>query len=279
METNVATTLPGIMPTPLPTTREERGRQIAQRGGIRQIGAHYAVPSQSPGAEVPTYLVDVITQSCTCPDHELRGRSTRCKHQEAVWYWIAWEGVVNVTDGNGTAPPPKKRKTYPQNWAAYDEAQTMEKERIQVLLKALLLACIVEPVRDPHAPGRPPIPLADAVFSAIMKVYTTFSSRRSATDIRGCAERGHIAAPPHYSSINRFLESDKTTPILIRLVEESAGPLAQIENDRGPKHHIAHKWNRRHGKCGRSCFVQYQHIHPFCCKCTNCKNASTRTWL
>ena len=231
METGTAITLPGIEPAPLPTTREERGRQIAQRGGIRQIGVRYAVPSQTPGGDAPTYLVDVIAQSCTCPDHELRGRSTRCKHQEAVWYWIAWEGVVN-TNGTGTAPP-KKRKTYPQNWAAYDEAQTMEKERIQVLLKALLLACIVEPVRQPGAPGRPRIPLADAVFSVIMKVYTTFSSRRSATDIRGCAERGHIAAPPHYSSINRFLESDKTTPILIQLIEESAAPLAQIENDRG----------------------------------------------
>jgi len=32
---------------PLPTTREERGRQIAQLGGIRKLGAGYVVPSQS----------------------------------------------------------------------------------------------------------------------------------------------------------------------------------------------------------------------------------------
>ncbi len=33
--------------SPLPTTREERGRQIAKRGGIRKVGARYAVPSQT----------------------------------------------------------------------------------------------------------------------------------------------------------------------------------------------------------------------------------------
>lgn len=33
--------------SPLPTTREERGREIAKLGGIRALGAGYVVPSQS----------------------------------------------------------------------------------------------------------------------------------------------------------------------------------------------------------------------------------------
>jgi hypothetical protein len=62
MDINTATTLPGIEPSPLPTTREERGRQIAQRGGIRKVGARYAVPSQTPGAESPVYVVDIVDE-------------------------------------------------------------------------------------------------------------------------------------------------------------------------------------------------------------------------
>lgn len=55
---------------PLPTTREERGRQIAKRGGIKTVGSRYAVPSES--ATASRYLVDIIEESCTCPDWELR---------------------------------------------------------------------------------------------------------------------------------------------------------------------------------------------------------------
>ena len=70
---------------PLPT-REQRGREIAQRGGIRQIGTRYIVPSQSINAECPTYVVDLIEQTCTCPDYELRRKP--CKHYEACLFWL-----------------------------------------------------------------------------------------------------------------------------------------------------------------------------------------------
>lgn len=211
---------------PLPTTREERGRQIAKQGGIQRLGAMYVVPSQSPGAAMPTYIVDIIDETCTCPDYELRRNAQgRCKHQEAVWFWLAWEGTVSAPD---VVEAPAKRKTYRQNWAAYNEAQTTEKARIELLLKSLCEG-IEEPARRPGR-GRPRIPVRDAIFSAVMKVYTTFSGRRASTDIRDCAERGHIADAPHYNSIFRCLESEETTAILIRLIEESAAPLAEIEN-------------------------------------------------
>jgi transposase len=127
-----------------------------------------------------------------------------------------------------TPEAPAKRKTYPQNWPAYNDAQTHEKERIEVLLKSLCEG-IEEPARK-RGPGRRPLPLRTAIFAAVMKVLTTFSGRRAATDIRGCATRGHIPAAPHYNSIFNTLENPATTPILIRLIEESAAPLAEIEN-------------------------------------------------
>lgn len=221
METNTATA--SVEFQSLTTTREERGREIAKMGGIRKVGARYAVPSQSVGADAPTYVVDIVDQTCTCPDYELRRLS--CKHQEAVLFWLAWEGAVSE-DAAGSAPA--KRKTYAQNWPAYNAAQTTEKERVEQLLKSLC-AGIEQPARKP-GPGRNPVPLNDAVFSAVMKVYTTFSGRRASTDIRGCAARGHIADAPHYNTVFRCMENPATTEILTRLVEESAAPLAEIEN-------------------------------------------------
>src|SRR5581483_708184 len=142
--------------------------------------------------------------------------------------WLAWEGTVST---DGANEPPAKRPTYAQNWSAYNLAQTTEKERIESLLKSLCEG-IAEPPRKP-GPGRPRIPLRDAIFSSVMKVYTTMSGRRASTDIRDCAERGSISGAPHYNSIFRCLESAATTEILVRLVEESAAPLAEIENVAG----------------------------------------------
>lgn len=216
---------------PLPTTREERGREIAQRGGIRQLGTRYVVPSQSIHAEAPTYVVDLVEQTCTCPDYETRRKS--CKHQEAVLFWLAWDGIVKV-DGEGvgestavTAKAPK-RKTYPQKWAAYNDAQTHERERVELLLKSLCDG-VEDPPRHPKG-GRKRVPLRDLLFALVMKVYTTFSGRRASSDIRTCHERGHITKAPHYNTLFRAMEDESITQVLTRLIEESAAPLAVIEN-------------------------------------------------
>lgn len=222
METSAAETFAEFQP--LTTTREQRGREIAKRGGIKQIGTRYAVPSQAGSSE--SYIVDLVEQTCTCPDYELRRKP--CKHQEAVLFSLVWEGTVSEP---ATTKAPAKRKTYRQSWPAYNEAQQTEKARVEMLLKSLCEG-IDEPAANPKG-GRPSIPVRDKIFSAVMKVYTTFSGRRASTDIRSCAERGHIADAPHYNSIFRCLESETTTAILTRLIEESAAPLAAIENVAG----------------------------------------------
>lgn len=223
MQTNTAENIT-LEFRPLPTTREERGRQIAKLGGIKQIGSKYVVPSQSPGGAVPAYFVDLVNDTCTCPDYEVRRGKPRCKHSEAVYFWLAWEGTVSTE-----SPAPMKRKTYRQNWSAYDAAQTREKEHVELLLKSLC-----EGVEEPaYVFGRPRILLRDSLYAAAMKVYTGISGRRASTEIRDCAERGHLKKAPHHNSIARCLESDATTAHLLRLIEESAAPLAQIENVAG----------------------------------------------
>lgn len=223
METNAAQ-VSHVEFMPLPTTREERGRQIAVLGGIHRLGARFVVPSQSAKTAGASYVVDLCDETCTCPDYELH--RARCKHQEAVLFWVAWEGTVSTT-----VERPAPRKTYRQNWTAYNAAQTTEKEQVEMLLKSLCEG-LEEPVRK-AGPGRPRIRQRDAIFASVMKIYSTFSGRRASTDIRGYAARGHITDAPHYNSIFRCLENATTTEILVRLIEESAAPLAEIENALG----------------------------------------------
>ena len=57
-----------------------------------------------------------------------------------------------------TTTLPRPRKTYPQDWPAYNAAQTSEKDTLMALL-ADLCAGIAQPGRPP-GPGRPCLPLA-----------------------------------------------------------------------------------------------------------------------
>ena len=61
-----------------------------------------------------------------------------------------------------------KRTTYPQNWSAYNDAQTHEQDKFQVLLADL---CSGLSLTQPKT-GRPRLPLSDAVFNIVFKVYS-----------------------------------------------------------------------------------------------------------
>jgi transposase len=119
------------------------------------------------------------------------------------------------------------RRTYSQNWKAYEKAQTNEGDHFQVLLRDL---CSGLPDR-PQERGRPRAALADSVFCATLKVYSTMSTRRFMSDLREARERGHIAKLPHQSSVFRYLEDPALTPILRDLITRSAVPLKAIEVD------------------------------------------------
>jgi transposase len=243
--------------------REERGRQLARTAQIRRVGRRWAVPSQSSASE--RYLVDIEDAACTCPDFELR--RAVCKHQHAVLFWIAWGRDVGA-DGSVTETVTIKRRTYAQPWRSYNASQVHEREYVERLLRALC-AGIPQPPRKP-GPGRRPLPIADVAFAAILKVFTTLSSRRAQSDLRECAARGTIGTVGHFNTLTRFLADPASTPILTSLIEESAAPLAMIENgqyaidstgfstvtyDRwfDAKHgklHAQHPWVKLHIMCG-----------------------------
>ena len=81
---------------------------------------------------------------------------------------------------------PSKRKTYPQNWPAYNAAQTSEKDTFHSLL-ANLCSHVQQPT---YTFGRPRFPLADMVYVGAIKVYSGFSARRFNCDVQEACRSG-----------------------------------------------------------------------------------------
>jgi transposase len=207
--------------------REQRGMRIAATCKLTKKGQVWLVPSQS-GHGRYTVSPDPDAPHCTCPDHETRG--LKCKHLFAVEFAMKREenpdGSTTLTQ-TVTVTETVQKPTYPQEWLAYNAAQTHEKDKFLSLLHDLCSG-IPEP---PPARGRRPLPLADALFAACFKVYSTFSGRRFMSDLREAHSKGYLQALPHYNSIFNYLENPTLTPMLYALITESALPLKVVEAD------------------------------------------------
>ena len=203
--------------------RQEKALLLSHDKRIKNItGPTWAVPSQS--AEATAYLVNADTRVCTCPDYELRRAA--CKHVLAV---EIVRTVETAPDGSTIVTESLKvtRKTYVQSsWPAYNAAQCAEKATVQSLLRGLC-----DGIATPAHPGRGPKPIAysDAIFGMTMKVFGGMSARRSTTDIKACADDGHMSRAPHYNSVIAAFDKPEMTPILLSLIEQSAKPLASVE--------------------------------------------------
>jgi transposase len=207
--------------------RKQRGADMAKVVRIDRKGDKFLVPSMSGSGR---YTVDPVAHTCTCPDHHERG--CKCKHQWAVEFSVQRETTVNA-DGSTTvtdtvAIKATKRTTYSQDWPNYNKAQTNEQDQFR-----RLLADLCSDIQTPPQTGRGQrrLPLADVVFATVFKVYSTFSGRRFISDLRAAHSDGFISKLPHYNSIFAYLENPELSPILDRLIQESAKPLAAIESD------------------------------------------------
>lgn len=205
--------------------RQQKGLQIAQRPGIVQQGRLWLVPSQSGKGR---YKVDAEKRQCTCPDFDLRREP--CKHLYAVEVVIERQKTTTTdAQGNTTTTETVKvtRKTYPQVWPAYNAAQTQEKRLFLYLLHQLCQG-VGSPAQNN---GRPRYSFEDMIFAMAFKVYSTVSGRRFMTDLRDAHAKGYMEGLPCYNSIFNYFESETLTPYLQMLIEESALPLAAIEED------------------------------------------------
>jgi transposase len=208
--------------------REERGLAIAARCIIKQVGDAWMVPSQSSGGRYAVRVGEGVKPTCTCMDHELRG--IKCKHIFAVEIVRQRE---EKPDGSATVTSTvtikeEVRKTYAQDWPAYNEAQTHEKEKFLSLLQDLCRG-VQEP--PPSKTGRPPVPRGVGIFSACYKVYSGFSARRFMTDMRNANEAGYVASAIHFNSVLKILEDPAITPVLKAMIVEASRPLASVEVD------------------------------------------------
>jgi transposase len=205
------------------TPREERGLVIAALCKLsRQDATNWLVPSQSGDA---LYSVNPERETCSCLDHTEHGHV--CKHVYAVKYTIqrevGFDGEVVDTETITFT----EKKTYRQNWPAYNRAQSIEKDRFQELLVDLCQG-IPEPE---HTRGRKPHSLRDMIFAMVFKVFEGTSSRRVSSDFREAHKRGHLAKPIPGVKVCAFFENPAMTPILRALVARSARPLRAIEKD------------------------------------------------
>lgn len=209
--------------------REQRGLEIAAKAKLQQSDDRWFVPSQSGNVTSSGgchYIVkpDVSNPHCTCPDHETR--NVKCKHIYAVEITIRRE----YTDDGHTPAMTETvsvRKTYSQEWSAYNAAQVNEKDQFQSLLRELCNG-VGEPSQKI---GRPRLPFEEMIFATTFKVYSTVSQRRFMSDLRDAHAKGYMSKVPHFNSISNYLENEALTPYLEMLIEESSLPLRAIESD------------------------------------------------
>lgn len=199
--------------------RELKALELAARARIVWEDGAWSVPSQSTGGK---YRVMLNPGSCTCEDWSLR--QLPCKHVIAA-------RLVQERDHGGKAPPIDTdiipvRKTYKQDWPAYNLAQMTEKKRFQALLFDLCRR-----VEDPpqSKTGRRRTRMADMVFASAFKVYSTVSSRRFACDLEDAHAKGYLSQLMHSVSVCAFLENPLMTPALQSLIIQSGLPLRAVE--------------------------------------------------
>ena len=199
--------------------REQRGLQLAANSKITRHGDLWIVPSQHNGKK---YTVDLNSQSCSCPDHEATRQ--KCKHIFAVEYAIQQEQGLQLPEQESRKVG---RPTYRQAWHEYNLAQVNEKALFQSLLYELC-QIIDEPLQNM---GRPRVSLADLLFCAGLKVYSTISGRRNMSDLREAQKRGYISKAVHYNTISKYLERKSLTPLIEELITRSSLPLKDVECD------------------------------------------------
>lgn len=205
--------------------RQKRGLVIAATAKIIQHNGLWVVPSQTTPSK--SYFVNLEQGTCTCDDH--KEWQHECKHVYAAKF------VVERDLGQNKAPvqPPNpltlgEKKKYKQHWPSYNQAQTEEKHRFQILLHDL---CKKVQNIERKRTGRPRTALSDVVFAAAFKVYSTLSTRRFSCDLKDARDKGYISKAIHYNSVCAYLEWPKLTPVLNELIQQSCAPLRAIETD------------------------------------------------
>ncbi len=207
--------------------RKQRGYAIAKSKAqsIVQKGGVWLVPSATSSNK--TYEVRLTIEGARCNCEDFVGRGIRCKHAFALDYILT--KTLNK-DGTITETTTIK-KTYPQMWREYTASQVNEGRLFKELLKDLI-GNIQEPIQE--GAGRPRVPLKEAIYCAVDKVYSMQSSRRARSRYVEAQNVGNITKAPSYNVVNITLNNAEITPILHKLLSTTALPLKSIETKFSP---------------------------------------------
>jgi transposase len=204
--------------------REERGLVIAATQRLTQKGKVWVVPSQS-GRGKYTVCPDQQNPFCSCPDHEETGG--KCKHLYAVEFTMSREQGSNGTVTETRTITLTEKRVYQQDWPIYNLVQKEEKRRFLTLLHDLCKGLENPPQ---SGAGRRRTPMADMVFTAVYKIYSTVSGRRFGTDLDEAFQAGYLSRKLTMMSW-QFLESELLTPVLKKLVSITSMPLRAVETE------------------------------------------------
>ncbi len=112
------------------------------------------------------------------------------------------------------------------NWHRYNLAKTKEKHMFYRLLYELC-SLIKEP---PQITGRPRARVSDVIFCLGLKLYANYSGRRISSDLLHAEGMGYIKKAVHYNTLFDFLSNESMYDWLKRLLEISALPLKNLED-------------------------------------------------
>ena len=167
--------------------------------------------------------------SRSAPAQTSRNAKNLCKHIYATSYALqrethSWKETKAAPDDIEAAPEPKSY------WQVYNLAQVNEQEMFGILLRDLC-DTVPLPPKEGRGKGRPPHPLGDMIFACALKVYSEKSGRRNMTNLRNAAAAGLMEKYPSFTTVFRYMEDPALTPILHRMIEQSALPLTAVETD------------------------------------------------
>lgn len=121
-----------------------------------------------------------------------------------------------------------ENSNYPQDWPAYNHAQTMEKVLFKRLASDLLQ--VIHEERKPSK-GRNGHNICTKLFALLVHTYTGKSSRRLISELKEAKQQGFIDQVPHFNSVLHFYDDWDLPELLKQLISITAKPLEQVELD------------------------------------------------
>jgi hypothetical protein len=205
--------------------QDERGFHLAKsikRSDFRQGVWH--VKSETQPDVIYRVVYNGFTCSCTCTAFRLH-RPEWCKHLWGVHGFVSKNPDMAPI---GSMPVPVGRF---RDWAEYDKSRAWQMEQVKSLMVELCKP-LTNPSPSPKG-GRPSIPVADLLYTLVLRTYCNFPARRFEhvlqSMLRGAQAKGIISKVPGASSIQSYLAAGWMNTLLTELITTTSEPLRRTE--------------------------------------------------